>query len=475
MNKFPVYRVILFLAVMGLFGGGCATNYNKQAGGMKERWLAGDLPGAAGAASQAAKNVKNETDRDAVVLRLEQGSTALAAGQFKESLAAFQPAEEGINVFEDREKKRAGSEAVAVLTNPAMLPYEGYTYDKVMLNTYKAVNYLQMGELANARVEFNRARERQDDALAINAKRIEKMQAAAEKEKVKKQDLDKVQNDSKFSSEYKNYYLDLDEMKAYANYVNPLTEYLSGLFFMSQATGGSDVQDARKSFERVLGMAGENKFITADLKMTERMIAGQPITPTTYVIFETGCAPVREQITIDVPLFIFTPAVPYTGLAFPRLKFQQNYARELHVKYGDASETTATLCSMDSVVAQEFKNDMPRVITRTVASAAIKAGASYGISEGVKRIPYGGEFAAKLAWALYLKSQNVADLRTWNTLPKEFEFCHFPTPADRKVEISVPGSNQVVPITIADGTVNVIWVRSTSSLAPLSVSQFKLK
>ncbi len=53
------------------------------------------------------------------------------------------------------------------------------------------------------------------------------------------------------------------------------------------------------------------------------ILAGQPVTPTTYVIFETGVAPVREQIRIDIPLFIAgSRDVPYLGAAFPVLRLE---------------------------------------------------------------------------------------------------------------------------------------------------------
>ena len=64
--------------------------------------------------------------------------------------------------------------------------------------------------------------------------------------------MDKVNNDSRFKNQFDNYYADLNHFRAYADYVNPLTVYLDGLFFMTQATGNSDLERSRKSFERVL-------------------------------------------------------------------------------------------------------------------------------------------------------------------------------------------------------------------------------
>jgi hypothetical protein len=87
------------------------------------------------------------------------------------------------------------------------------------------------------------------------------------------------------------------------------------------------------------------------------------------------------------------------------------------------------------------------------------------------------------AWAqLFMKillsalqaSVNIADTRTWNTLPKEFQFCRIPTPPDRKIKLSGPNGESKVEVTIGDGTVNLIYVKSISANSPLLVTQVNL-
>ena len=91
---------------------------------------------------------------------------------------------------------------------------------------------------------------------------------------------------------------------------------------------------------------------------------------------------------------------------------------------------------------------------------------------------------------------NIADTRTWTTLPKEFQICRLPTPADGKIDLSTPngmklsvtlggsGSGTKIDLTStngmqaslnAGGLVNVVYVKSITSGTPLLVSQFKLK
>jgi len=133
---------------------------------------------------------------------------------------------------------------------------------------------------------------------------------------------------------------------------------------------------------------------------------------------------------------------------------------------------------MDAVIAHEFKNAFPLVLTRTLIASAVKAGITYGTYAGVtgggKKNSTAG-FITLIAGSIYQAVMNQADLRTWRTLPKEFQFCRFPTPSDRRIVISAPHSGQRRPVPLEEGTVNVVWVRSVRRGSPLLISQFRLK
>jgi hypothetical protein len=69
---------------------------------------------------------------------------------------------------------------------------------------------------------------------------------------------------------------------------------------------------------------------------------------------------------------------------------------------------------------------------------------------------------------------NIADERTWTTLPKEFQVARIPTPADRRIDLTAPNGVKT-SVTVGDGTVNMVYVKSINASTPLRVSQFKLK
>jgi len=90
---------------------------------------------------------------------------------------------------------------------------------------------------------------------------------------------------------------------------------------------------------------------------------------------------------------------------------------------------------------------------------------------------------------------NIADTRTWTTLPKDFQVCCFPTPPDGKIELRTPTGTRVVvalafgneaknDLTPANGlqtsmntgsVLNVVYVKSIAAGTPLLVSQFRLQ
>ncbi len=404
---------------------------------------------------------------------------------YTRSIEAFDQAEAKVNTWEEQAKVKIGSEFGAALSNQASLPYRGRAYDKVMMNTYKALDYLALGEKDKARVELNRSLQRQRDAVEANEKRIASAAADAEKArsgelkdengKSAAYDSDKALNDPKTGPALQAV---LNEstasMKPYGDYVNPFSVFLDGLFFTVLGEGGSDLERGRKSFERVASMVPENAYVKADLEAASLAAEGKAPENVTYVIFETGTAPSRTQLRVDIPTFIVTSKLAYVGASFPKLQFNGDYVGALGVTAGDQTITTATVSSMDSVVANDFKNEWPSVVTKTLITTATKAIVQYGVQKVAE--DRGGMWGGLIAGAVMgavNASTNIADTRTWTSLPKEFQYARLTTPENRELTL-VAGAEQKT-VTLEPGAVNVVYVRSTSATAPLLVTTFVLK
>ena len=467
LNRKHLARCLATLAV-ALTLAGCTT-YNQQ-NKFAQYYVQSDL---VNAEKEATKKAEDKQDgKDEIIWRLEQATILRAAGKYQESNKAFDRAEARIDKYAEEAKVKLGNEAGAILSNQANLPYRGRAYDGIMLNTYKSLNYLQLGQPDKARVEITRAYIRQQDAVEENKKRIEKAQEEAEQSKAKA-NIEKARQDEKFKGQLEGGFAELNTLKPYADYVNPFTVYLEGLYYMACSTGLPDLEKSRQAFQRVSAYTADNKFVKADQDTLAALVQGQEFPPTTYVIFETGRGPMRDQLRIDIPIIITD--VSYVGAAFPRIKFQDNFTPNLVVTAGGVSETTLPVASMDSVVGQDFKHELPTIITKTLVSTITKAVAAYAVNHAAMQSDAVLGWVARIGTAVAQASVNIADLRTWTTLPKEFQICRVPTPADRRIELHSPSSSPTIPVTIGEGTVNVVFVKSISATGPLLVSQIKLK
>ncbi len=468
-------RPLLLAAILlpALAAGGCVS-YSRQASSLNNAWESGNVDRAARVASSAAE--RRHGSRDEILWHLEHGAALRAAGRYAESTAAFDAAESRINDFEARARLRAGVEAAAAVTNLNALPYEGYAYDKVMMNTYKALNALQLGDLDRARVELNRAYLRQRDAVRENARRIERARKEArEQSRDEAYDFERSQADDRFRSQFDRSYAHLDDLHVYADYVNPFAVYLDALYFMAHPWSvATDLERARTSFERVSGMVATNDYVREDVDLVDDLLRGRPLPPTTYVIFETGRAPVREEVRIDIALWGLSRTVPYIGAAFPNLRFQGRHEGHLTILTAEGNHRSARLASMDSIIAQEFRNEMPVVIARTLIATATKATAQYAATEATRDSGIVGALV-QVGGIVYQIVMNQADLRSWQTLPKEFQIARFPSPEDRKLTLSTPASARNIEVELEEGTVNVIHVKSISRGTPLMVKQFTLQ
>ena len=460
--------VVLSLGMAVLLGAGCST-YKNQSGDMRAAWIGGKPAVAAKAFSDKADHKDNT--KDSVVWHLEAGAAYRAAGDYTNSNRHLEAAADRIDKYEEQAKVKVGREAAAIMSNQQNLPYEGKSYDKIMLHTYKALNYLALGDAEKARPEVIRAYQRQQDAVDENARRIEKSKEdeanAKEKDKV-----EKAKADPKFASALEGVTKDIEGFKFYADYVNPFTVYLDGLFFLYAGSGGSDLERANKSLKRVSEVCPDNKFVQADLAAATNALAGQMPGPCTYVVFETGQAASLGQVRIDIPIIVVN--VSYVGAAFPKLEFHNDHAREFIVKTVELQETAAPLASMDSIVALDFKNEFPVIVTKTVISTVAKAAAAYAVNTAASQQSEIAGWISRIGTAVAQAAVNIADTRTWTTLPKEFHIVRISTPADRKLTLSTGGCAPV-DMVLMDGAVNVVYVKSIAGNSPLLVSQFKLK
>jgi uncharacterized protein len=347
----------------------------------------------------------------------------------QQSIACFDKAEDMFNHYAPQSElvDAVGS----TIVNDNIVPYKGEEYDGVMVNTYKAIDFFAEQKPDLARVELNRALERQTRAREHFAAEIRKLEAQLEKQKQKNNtDVNAIIDDPNTHTLIAAQYPNIDQFQPYPDFVNPFTTYLAALFF--NLVGDHD--KAGYLFKESAGMVPDNDYIAQDLLLTDDVIAGKAkLENLVWVIFENGLGPVKEEVRIDLPLLLATNRVYYAGIALPRLKSRDVAYPYLTIQTDAGTYQTKQVADMERVIQTEFKKDFRGILTRAIAAAAVKAAAQYAVHDNDN---YG--FATALV-ALYNVATTAADVRIWSTLPKDFQIARCAIPSDRKLQISHDG------------------------------------
>ena len=244
-----------------------------------------------------------------------------------------------------------------------------------------------------------------------------------------------------------------------------------------------------------------NPYIAPDEKLAGQNAPAE--NPLTYVIFESGCAPIIGTTRVDTAISVPTGRGYWTlmpiSIALPKLVLsaEQKYWNLPFFASGayvtdDATPSSvpalsangvpaSEICDMNSVVRTDFDNAYPAILTRTLITAFLKSAAAAALNaasqEYAQRDGSTGSALISLATmigsAVYTYASTDADVRCWQTLPQNFSIVRMATPSSRRVTVNVGGRSREVEL--LPGEVNLVVVKTTHEYGPLMISQAVLK
>ena len=452
-------KTIFFISALALllFISGCSP---------KQAMLKTDSMIATGEYKKAAEFSNSQIDesdlyaKDNLLWYLQSGSSYLYENDNNNSIKAFDKSEILMSYY----RKQILAQDIAqtlksTLLNDTTRPYIGTEYDGVMANTYKAIDYMELGDMSSARVEFNRAIDRQQRAKIFYSKMIQKEKNAIkhkEEESAKSGknlNVDEKTIDSKLTA----YYPSLHNFEPYPDFINPMTTYLAGVF----ASANGDISKAETLLKESFFMMKENSDVKADFEGTREK-------QTVWLIFENGQAPLLGELRIDFPIWIFSNNLSFISVALPKQIERKVAFSHLDIVL-DANQTLSTkhLCSMDRVIKTEFTSSYSSTVQRAILSAATKAAISYTVNNSNNNS--NAALLLKIATAAYTIASTQADTRTWSTLPKEFQLARFTRPRDGKVALYMPNRTLIENIDLPDRDNILIYVKIATPYAKASV------
>jgi hypothetical protein len=454
------YSVYLLCPLIAFSICGCSSiiDAHKQKMGMMEMYDSGNFTSASEYVNKKAESHSGTGDQ--VMWALEAGTIDFDAGNYEQSLKHLEQAEQLIKDFDRRAEisfRDAGAEAGSALTNLNALPYRGFCYDRILLNSYKALAYFALNKPSAAMVELRRMRYTQQEVyrefeqqIEQQRKEIELQQAENRKKSAEagqqqngEVSFDAIRRSKQVEAVIKD--LEVRSENAYGAMMNPFATYMSALGFLYQGNYGEAVVDFRNLYR----MNKNNPLTNRDYVSVATRLGGErlpeelaQVKPLDYpldrnivfVIFANG----RGPALIQEKFWLILPWVGYTGLAFPRYEYYKAFFQKLEICGGGGSKPVDTLllADMNKIASQEYKQRLPVMITRIVISYLTKEVASLAITQVAAAGDPWVQLGAYAATGVYKYLFNTADTRCWETLPGQYQLAHIPIPPDRKLSIT---------------------------------------
>jgi hypothetical protein len=162
-----------------------------------------------------------------------------------------------------------------------------------------------------------------------------------------------------------------------------------------------------------------------------------------YVLFEDGLVPARKEKLFEL---ILPPPVGYTGIAYPILEYFPSDAAYLQITDEKGHQhRTRTVGDFGDISSFALDKQLTEIITRAVIGAMVKEATSITLQYTAKHIGNNiqsgaGDIAQLIVFAImqvYKKMFNRADVRCWQTLPKQVQAAVFPKTGHGIFKLSV--------------------------------------
>jgi len=396
---------------------------------------------------------------DELMWFLEDGTVHFVIEDYPGSLKAFEKAEEVLTDYENRATfnlRSVAAETGAAYTNANALPYTGLFFEKIIINTYKAMDYLAMGNPDAASVEMRRARFRQKMAQRQHEiDLIEEYKYEAPKykgEKIPGFSPEAILNNKKVKEDLawiRKHSRNFD----YGNVVNPTVTFFSAIDFLAQNEPYKALFDFRilyridpkntmfkNCYVSLMRQLGEH--IPEKLKRVKGF--NFPLNKkVVYVLFEDGLVPARKEKLFEL---ILPPPVGYIGIAYPIMEYFPSDAGYLQITNEKGHfYKTRVVGDFGDISSFALDKQITEIITRAVIGAMVKEATSITLQYTAKHIgnniqPGAGDFAQLIVFAImqvYKKMFNRADVRCWQTLPKRVQAAVFPKTGHGIFKLSV--------------------------------------
>ena len=398
---------------------GCATSAQKSAG-MREALMQGRP-------DMALVEVEKEGETDDVMVNMNRGILRRMNGDYKGSNEAFELAK---NKIEELYSTSLTEQAGAVIINDETISFDGDRYEQVLIHAYKALNYIDMGDLDAARVEI----------LQSDVKMMEWGESPEEDPFMR--------------------YLAGIIFETLGEYDDALVAYRNAVsvYKKSKERHGLNVPNQLK--EDLLRSLARAK-LWSEYKQYKREFGMQNWKPQKtrgmgeiIVLMNNGLAPQRDQKSFQS---YSSELALNVRIAVPDYPLPPAYVNQVRLRVAGQQELLQTVANIDGLARASLSDDMPVITTRAIARAVVKKKSEKEVGESDAGI------FGQLAMMVINQATEIADTRCWNTLPQEIQLSRMYLPEGKHnltMDIIGPGGVVVdsynMPVTVKAGRKTII-------------------
>lgn len=416
------------------------------------------------------KTGKPSYDKTSLLDVLEAGKAFNDAGMWGQSAEAFDAAESLMLWKADTVDTPAEVANLmgTTLTSDAFGAYQGKIFQGGLIDYYQTINMLMMGNESDARVSFNRLEVRQDNALEQFKSYSDTVNESVSDGLNDKESLFSAQSLKAIGGEVDSGIANVPTGLKNAKIRNAAGDVMSAVFRASssaQQDKASNVSaDSLKRAASASASAGGLRLVKQlqrDLRSGRGALKNKVI-----VVYEDGTGPGLSEFRIDLPLFIVTDKVTYTGIALPRFEAGKPSLGGLQMGNGKRKTSTVVLTDLNELAGLEFQASYQGVVAKAVISTVIKTAAQAVINHQIDREAGNSLLGSvlKLGVGAAQYALTKADTRAWVNLPNTIQMAVVDKPKDNVLQMQAEANGATIDVDLPAGE-NVLVVVKSAGLA----------
>jgi len=397
------------IAALALLCSGCAafSSYDKELRGTMGDVASGNVDGAIRALQS-----NNRSEQKDLLYYFELGELQRLKDRYQDSQQSWLSADQRVHKWEETARAdpvRLLADASSYVLNDKSRPYEGHDYEKVMLTTRIALNFLALGQFENARVAIKQTHEREAVIADLRAKELAEVErdAGVRGARTSFQEL----------NGYPVQTIDNAQVNALKNgYQSALSHYLAG--FIYEALGEPGL--AAPGYRQAIELQPNRPVLEEGLRGLDQRVAA-PSDGLTDVLFvvESGTAPARESREFALPIPVNRTLI-LIPISFPVMQTTSSPSSPAQIQVdGGQSLSVVPISSVDLMARRALKDEMPGIMLRGAIRSTAKAVAQYELQHQAQKKDNALLGFAAFAFTVGSYVTESADERTWRTLPSE--------------------------------------------------------